>query len=529
MTSSGTDGKSTLCLHMIVRNESNSIERCLDSVKDIIDYYVIVDTGSEDNTIDVIKNYTEKHGLQGEIHQRPWVNFGHNRDEALQLAYKANKTNYCFLMDADEIFHYSDAKYFKQLTKPCYMVKRKVGNTIYSLPHIFKIDGYNWKWYGVVHNYMKCENGAVATEYLKENIAYIEVPNDKSGGKSYKLSQKEKFLNDAKLLEAELVKNPKDTRSMFYLAQSYRDADEPELALEKYKIRSQMDNGWEDEVFWSLYQIGKLQIELDYPIEECLQSFIKAFDYMPKRTESLLAAARLCREHKKWHQAYMYSLMGKDIPLPENGLFVETTGYHWALIDELAIASYWIGKYDESYKYCKQLLDNPHLPKSSIPRIKENLGYAEAQIEIREEPSYDIDLDSKSAQAIATLCPRSMGVLCLGAELIPLIKKYLPINSELVAVDVEPKANSCLYGEWLAKRNKPSCDLIVISGEKKLRYDFAINSWKYLRPGGFMLFCDTVDESMIGFALDLVENFYQEIEKVLPNVEGSNITAIKKM
>ncbi|HBY69284.1 MAG TPA: glycosyl transferase, partial [Flavobacteriaceae bacterium] len=49
--------KPRLCLTMIVKNESAIIKRCLDSVKQHIDYWVIFDTGSTDNTKDLIKDY----------------------------------------------------------------------------------------------------------------------------------------------------------------------------------------------------------------------------------------------------------------------------------------------------------------------------------------------------------------------------------------------------------------------------------------------------------------------------------------
>ena len=45
----------TICLTMIVKNESQVIRRCIDSVKDYISYWVIVDTGSTDGTQDLIK------------------------------------------------------------------------------------------------------------------------------------------------------------------------------------------------------------------------------------------------------------------------------------------------------------------------------------------------------------------------------------------------------------------------------------------------------------------------------------------
>ena len=69
----------SLCLVMIVRDEEDTIRRCLTSVSPYISYWVIVDTGSNDKTKEVIKETMEELGIPGELHERPWVNFEVNR------------------------------------------------------------------------------------------------------------------------------------------------------------------------------------------------------------------------------------------------------------------------------------------------------------------------------------------------------------------------------------------------------------------------------------------------------------------
>src|SRR6478735_9349942 len=88
----------TVCLNMIVKNEAPVIRRCLLSVRPIIDCWVIVDTGSTDGTQDLVRDTMA--GLSGELYERPWVDFAHNRTEALQLA--RGRVDYTLIIDADD-------------------------------------------------------------------------------------------------------------------------------------------------------------------------------------------------------------------------------------------------------------------------------------------------------------------------------------------------------------------------------------------------------------------------------------------
>src|SRR6266446_2172189 len=90
-------GTKTICLCMIVKDEAAVICRCLESVKPIINHWVICDTGSTDRTPDIIRETLS--GIPGTLHQVPWVDFGYNRTQALKLA--KGKADYHLLLDAD--------------------------------------------------------------------------------------------------------------------------------------------------------------------------------------------------------------------------------------------------------------------------------------------------------------------------------------------------------------------------------------------------------------------------------------------
>ena len=91
----------TICLNMIVKNESRIITRLLDSVISIIDTYCICDTGSTDDTISIITNYFDKHQITGIIINEPFKNFGYNRSFALNIAREKSKADFLLLLDAD--------------------------------------------------------------------------------------------------------------------------------------------------------------------------------------------------------------------------------------------------------------------------------------------------------------------------------------------------------------------------------------------------------------------------------------------
>ena len=114
--------KKTICLNMIVRNESQVIRRCLVSIKQLIDYWVIVDTGSNDGTQAIILDFLSD--IPGELHERSWVSFAFNRNEALALA--KNKGDYLLFIDADDWLEMPSSFVWPELNKDRYFVAWRI-------------------------------------------------------------------------------------------------------------------------------------------------------------------------------------------------------------------------------------------------------------------------------------------------------------------------------------------------------------------------------------------------------------------
>jgi tetratricopeptide (TPR) repeat protein len=380
-------GRTTkICLNMIVKNEVKVLPRLIRSVKDYIDYYVIVDTGSSDDTIELIRREMAGYGIEGEVHERPWVNFGVNRQQALELAVAANKADWLLFIDADEELAVSDPKFYEKLEPGVsYDLEKHQGELRYAVRHLVNVRSVVYRWAGPVHNYLVVVEGKERRELRKD--VWI-VYHHAQGAKSHGVTQEQKFLRDAGLLEDELARNPSDARSQFYLAQSYRDAGRHEQALEAYKKRASMENGWAEERFMAQLEAGRMCLRLEKPEAVVLGELLAAYSLRPTRAEPLYELACYYRKREGYAMASLFAKAGVQTPLPSDRLFVVESVYTWRLLDELAVASYWLGDYALSKSACQALVEQIdrglRLPEAEIERIRGNLAGADQKLESRE-------------------------------------------------------------------------------------------------------------------------------------------------
>ena len=351
---------------MIVKNESKVIERCLETVKPLIDYWVIVDTGSTDGTQKIIKQFMK--GIPGELHERPWVDFAHNRNEALQLA--KNKSDYILRIDADEQLIFSKEFVKPKLNKDFYYITTKHAGNTYSRNQLIKAS-LNWKWVGVLHEYLGCPE-AKTHETLKGVYNLYGFDGCRS-------QDPEKFKKDAKVLEAALKKEPTNERYVFYLAQSYKDAGDHWLAIKYYKKRAEM-GGWDQEVYWSLYQIASLQEFLKLPEETFTKSFAKAHQYRPARAEPLYRLAHYYRLNENYISGYLLAKYALSIPKSTDTIMVESWVDEHGLLMELSLCAYYLGKYEESKEISEKILQVPNLPLNVKQCVLKNLAWIDPKI-----------------------------------------------------------------------------------------------------------------------------------------------------
>lgn len=351
----------TVCLNMIVKDEAPVIRRCLDSVRPHIDHWVIVDTGSTDGTQEIIRSHLG--GIPGELHERPWRDFGHNRSEAIALA--RGKAGYILTMDADNVFHAPQGWAWPALDADAYLLALRSAGSEYR-QCLLVSDRLQWRWVGVVH------------EYLESTPAHRAVPLDgpwidrrHEGARS---RDPETFRKDAAALERALAIEPGNARNAFYLAQSWRDAGELAKAREAYLRRAGM-GGWEEERWCALYEAARLAERLGAPLAEVRSAYLEAWQARPARAEPLVELARLHRERGEWALAHLFARQAAAIPRPADILFVDAAAYAWRALDELGAAAWYVGAIDEGRAALERALASGSVPAGERARLEANLAF----------------------------------------------------------------------------------------------------------------------------------------------------------
>ena len=348
---------------MIVRDAAEFITETLQSVLPYIDEWVIVDTGSVDNTKQVIQNFFDEARLEGQLVERPWIGFAHNRTEAIALC--TGRADYAFMIDADDLVE--GRLDLSHLDAAGYCVRFGPHN-VYWRPALFSLNK-NWEFRGAVHEYAVCLEGDPTINLNGDyNFVFRSLGNR---GKDPM-----KFQRDIDVLLAEYEKDPNDPRTVFYLAQSYRDHGDTEKAIEWYRHRSDM-RGWDEETFVATLELGKLLAQTKIDPSTVTETFERAWQLRPSRAEALVELARFHRINKHWLDGYLVAYRASSIPFPEEDrLFVDASAYRWRALDELAICASQLGNHQEAMSACHRLLTSPHLPFDQRERVLWNQTYS---------------------------------------------------------------------------------------------------------------------------------------------------------
>ena len=291
-------GKPTICLNMIVKDEAHVIAKTLENMCKYIpfSYWVISDTGSTDDTKEIINNFFKNKGIPGEIVEHKWKDFSHNRNLALKCAF--NKADYAFIFDADDCIN-GDLKLPKIMDKDGYNLKFGKDGCVYERTLLVN-NRIEWEYVGVLHEVIVCKQPGHQIVLLDGDY-YLD-----SGRLGARNNDPQKYQKDAKILEDafyEAEKNNDDIkiRYSFYCAQSYKDCGENEKAIEWYKKRANY-GAWHQEVYFSNYMIGDLYSRIGQ-IEQAVYYWRKTVESDNERLEAVYNIIHHHYEREEWKLA----------------------------------------------------------------------------------------------------------------------------------------------------------------------------------------------------------------------------------
>jgi len=327
----------TVCLNMIVKNESKIIRRLLESVYILLDSYCICDTGSTDDTCEIITSFFKEKHINGKIVKEPFKNFEYNRNFALKSA--LGMSDFLLLLDADmqPILKNFNKNFLS--TGDAFLLFQ--GNLTFYYQNVRIIrNNTDFRYFGVTHEFLNVPDNYKKVIIDKE-IFFI---NDIGDG----CCKKDKYERDIKLLTDYLIIDPNHDRSLFYLGNTYFDTNQNDKAIETYKKRIQI-GGWVEEIFYSYYRMGCCyEKKKDYG--NAIYSWLEGFNHHNDRLESMYKIINYYRNNGKNKIAYNFFIMiletlkkHKNGELYKDGfLFLESDVYTYLLEYEYSIIAYYL-------------------------------------------------------------------------------------------------------------------------------------------------------------------------------------------
>ena len=324
----------TLCLNMIVKNESKIITRLFDSIVSIIDCYCICDTGSTDETINIINQYFGNKGIPGKVITEPFKNFCHNRNFSLHSC--LGMSDYVLLLDADMVL---DIKNFDKHTlnnADCFYILQGNDSFYYQNMRIVKNNG-KYSYCGVTHEYIDTPNGTKILGFEKTDLFIKDIGD---GG-----AKNDKYERDVKLLIEGIKEEPNNARYHFYLANSYHDCGKFDEAIQFYKKRIEF-GGWIEEVWYSYYRIGLCYKNIG-KMSDAISAWMEGYNHYSERLEGLyeiIQYYRITSKHKLCDIFYKLSekVLNKNLNR-DNYLFLNNDIYLSKIYYEYTIFAAYLG------------------------------------------------------------------------------------------------------------------------------------------------------------------------------------------
>ena len=277
---------------MIVKNSGEVLRECLRENKKWIDYWTILDTGSTDNTKEIIMN--ELKDIPGKLHDGEFIDFSQARNQALSLTSK--KCKYIIMLDDSYILHGGDKlkKMLKKEKASCFLIKigKYIDNFLrddyYSKRITKSCDNLKYK-YRVHEDIMVNEN---KLKFIIDNDIFI----DDITFENHTKRSLNRYKKDIENLLLDHQDEPYEQRIIYYIAKTYSVIEDYDNALKYFTKLKDLKNVREDFLFASYYEIACFQYLKDDNVQDFKERMLYLYKYFKDRVESSYKLAILYRD-----------------------------------------------------------------------------------------------------------------------------------------------------------------------------------------------------------------------------------------
>ncbi|MDP9580607.1 UNVERIFIED_ORG: glycosyltransferase involved in cell wall biosynthesis [Bacillus sp. 1751] len=288
----------SISLCMIVKNEEDSIGRCLETVYQLVDEINIIDTGSNDRTKEIARKYTDR------IYDFEWVyDFSKARNYAFEKATK----DYILWLDADDVLLKEDQKKLMALkmnldssvdsvTMKYILATDEYGNVTSNLRRNRLVKRRNgFRWIGAVHEYLEVWGNIMNSEV---SVTHKSIHHD---------SDRNLKIYEKKLLTGEEF-SPRD---LYYFANELKDHRQFARSIEFYEKFLSTEKGWIEDNIAACRNLADCYHEI-FNKERMIKSLLRSFTYTAPRPEICCRLAHYFIEKNDYQSAvFWYGLATK--------------------------------------------------------------------------------------------------------------------------------------------------------------------------------------------------------------------------
>lgn len=331
---------STISLCMIVKDEEKSLAKCLDSVKDIVDEIIIVDTGSTDNTKKIASFYTTK------VFDFKWIN---DFSAARNFSFSKASKDYILWLDADDIILQDDKRAFLQLKQninedvDVVMMNYNVGfdelgnvNLSYFRERLVK-RSCNFKWKDKIHEYIDIDG-----KIISSNICVTHKKSQSNNVRNLKIFKKMKPS-----------RRSFDPRSLYYYAKELYSNKKYDQAISYYRKFLETNKGWIEDYINACLEIAQCyRIKNDRENE--FMYLMKTFSYDIPRAETCCQLGYFFKGIDEYSKAIFWFGTALNLEKDENTWgVIRHDCYDYIPSIELCVCYYKLGNEEEAIKYNK--------------------------------------------------------------------------------------------------------------------------------------------------------------------------------